>query len=186
MHIVIIISLMLTGHYFYFSSNQQLASDLRVLSIPYIHHQFTCALSFYHFITGPLELEILQENVRIRSIFMPQNTNSTQWQRAELNLTTTGNYNGSLAIVASNQDLGEAQLAPGEDDVFLAVDDIILTYCLPCDYDSLGDVGGIDVDGPERIDVALRVVSTYQYNASSSVCPDETFTFTIESGKHTC
>ena len=100
-----------------------------------------------------------------------------------MNLTATQDFNGTLAIVASNIDFGEAPPAPGEDDVFLAIDGVVLTYCLPCDYDSLGDVGGISVDGPDRIDVALRIVTTYQYNASSSVCPNETFTFTIESGR---
>lgn len=93
-------------------------------------------------------------------------------------------YSGSLIIIASNFDLGEAAPEPGSefDDVFLAVDDIILTLCLPCDYDSLGDVGAINVDGPERIQVSLRLADHYQINASSPVCPNETFAYAIESG----
>lgn len=128
-------------------------------------------------------MEVLQENVGIHSIFMSQNANSTHWQRVQINLTTSDDYFGPLAFVVSNFDFGEAIPEPGQDDIFLAIDDIVLTLCLPCDYDSLGDVGGISVDGPERINVSLRIVDHYQFNASSSVCPNEALTFTIESGK---
>ena len=137
-------------------------------------------------------MEVLQENLATHPVFMssPSTGNETQWQRARLNLNTSDVYSGSLVIIASNFDLGEAAPEPGSetDDVFLAVDDIILTLCLPCDYDSLGDVGAINVDGPERIEVSLRLVDHYQINASSPVCPNETFAYAIESGiraKHT-
>ena len=101
----------------------------------------------------------------------------------QVNLNTSDDQTGALAILVSNFDFGEAPPEAGQDDIFLAVDDVVLTLCLPCDYNSLGDVGGIAVDGPERIDVSLRIVSHYQINASASVCPNETFTYTIESGK---
>ena len=132
--------------------------------------------------------QVLQENLATHSVYMSgQSTtgnNRTQWQVAKLNLTTSDTNSGSLIIIASNFELGEAPPEPGtDDDVFLAIDDIILTLCLPCDYDSLGDVGSISVDGPKRIDISLRLVTQYQFNASSTVCPNETFTFAIESGE---
>lgn len=101
-----------------------------------------------------------------------------------MTFNTSGEYSGALAIVASNSDLGEAAPEPGEANVFLAIDDILLTYCLPCDYDRLGDVGGITVGGAPGggIDVHLRLVDHYQLNASAQVCPNETFTYRIESG----
>jgi hypothetical protein len=133
-------------------------------------------------------VEVLQENFATHSIFIssPSTGNETQWQRAQLDFNTSDIYSGSLVIIASNFDLGEAAPEPGSesDDVFLAIDDIILTLCLPCDYDSLGDVGGINVDGPETIDVSLRLVDHYQFNASSPVCPNETFAYAIESGMY--
>ena len=179
-------SFLIAGHYFYFSSNQQLSTEERVLTYPSNTHQFTCALSFSYYAVGPLELEVLQANLAIHSIFMPSQSmaNQTQWERAHLDFNTSDTYSGSLVIIASNFELGEAAPEPGSDsdDVFLAIDDIILTLCLPCDYDSLGDVGSVIVDGPERIDVSLRLVHQYQFNASSSVCPNETFTYAIESG----
>lgn len=131
-------------------------------------------------------MEVLQENLATHPVFMssPSTGNETQWQRTQLNFNTSDVYSGSLVIIASNFDLGEAAPEPGSevDDVFLAVDDIILTLCLPCDYDSLGDVGAINVDGPERIEVSLRLVAHYQFNASSPVCPNETFAYAIASG----
>ena len=178
---------LITGHYFYFSSNQLLSTEERVLTYPSNTHQFSCSLFFSYYVIGPLELEVLQENFASHPIFMSgqSSSNETQWQRAQLTFNTSDTYSGSLVIIASNFDLGEAAPEPGSDadDVFLAIDDITLTLCLPCDYDSLGDVGSINVNGPERIDVSLRLVDRYQFNASSPVCPNETFAYAIESGK---
>ena len=177
---------LIVGHYFYFSSNQLLSTEERVLTYPSNTHQFTCSLFFSYYLVGPLELEVLQENLATHPVFMSSQStsNETQWQRAQLNFNTSDVYSGSLVIIVSNFDLGEAAPEPGSeaDDVFLAIDDITLTLCLPCDYDSLGDVGSISVDGPENIDVSLRLVDHYQLNASSPVCPNETFAYAIESG----
>ena len=129
---------------------------------------------------------MLQQNLVEHIIFVAQNTNISQarWEIAQVALNTSEEYSGVLAIETSNFDFGEALPDPGEEDVFLAIDDVVLTYCLPCDYDRLGDVGGITVDGvpPDGIDVGLRLVQHYQFNASAEVCPNETFVFTIESG----
>ena len=184
-HIFTVLIISVIGHYFYFSSNQLLSTEERVLTYLSHTHQFSCSLSFSYYIVGPLELEVLQENLATHPVFT-SSLNETGWQRAQLNFNTSDMYSGSLVIIASNFDLGEAAPEPGSetDDVFLAVDDIILTLCLPCDYDSLGDVGSISVDGPERIDVSLRLIDHYPFNASSPVCPNETFAYAIESGIH--
>ena len=127
-------------------------------------------------------MEVLQENLALHSVFVAQAANETRWERAHLTFNTSDDSSGSLIIIVSNFDFGEAAPEPGNNDLILTVDDVVLTLCLPCDYDSLGDVGGITVDGPNRIDVPLRFVEQYQFNASAPACPNETFTFTIESG----
>ena len=173
------------GHYFYLSYDQPLLSEqLRILTIPSIKHKLTCSLSFSYYAVGPVDLTVLQQNLAEHSIFVTQNANVSRWERAQVSVNTSEEFTGALAIVASNFDFGEALPDAGEDDVFLAIDDVVLTYCLPCDYDRLGDVGGITVDGvpDDGIDVGLRLVEHYQFNASAEVCPNETFTFTIESG----
>ena len=82
----------------------------------------------------------------------------------------------------SEFDLGEAILEPDDTELFIALDNITLTFCLPCDYDTLSEPGGIILSTPERIDIQLRQSTRYRFNASASACPNETLVFTIESG----
>ena len=88
----------------------------------------------------------------------------------------------ALYFEVSRFDLGEAPLESDEE-VFLALDNVTLTFCLPCDYDALVEPDAIIVGGPERIDIQLRRLNAYQFNASAPVCPNETLVFTVESGK---
>ena len=89
----------------------------------------------------------------------------------------------SLYLEASAYDLGEAPLESDDQELFLALDNLTLTFCLPCDYDTLTEPGAIIVGGPERVDVQLRTLTTYQFNATTPACPNETLIFSIESGE---
>lgn len=105
---------------------------------------------------------------------------SVSYQYSDVLLSTPVGAS-ALYFEASRFDLGEAPLESDEE-VFLALDNVTLTFCLPCDYDALVEPDAIVVGGPERIDIQLRRLSTYQFNASAPVCPNETLVFTIESG----
>ncbi len=74
-------------------------------------------------------------------------------------------------------------MEPGGYDLFLGLDDISLTFCLPCDYDTLGTPGGLGLVGSNDITIRLRVTSKEVYNGTSSVCPNQPLQYNIESGE---
>jgi len=170
-----------TGHYFYFASNT-LNQPSRILEFP-LHSQI-CGLSFSYYVSGPLELGIIRENLRYHPVYMTQSVNdsaSTMWNRAELNFTIS-EFVGRLFFEVSPFDLGEAAVDPDTYSVFLGIDDVTLVFCLPCDYDSLGVPGGLVLSGPSEFTMRLRLTSQLEYNASSAVCPEEELEYDIESG----
>lgn len=112
---------------------------------------------------------------------------SDPWERVSYhyNTTTTSEYptsGSSLYFEASQFDLGEAPLEVAGQELFLALDNVTLAFCLPCDYDTLVEPGAIVIGGPQRIDLELRRLTSYRFNASTPVCPNETLLFSIESG----
>lgn len=105
---------------------------------------------------------------------------SYQYNSSSLNIPSSGS---SLYFEVSQYDLGEAPLELANVELFLALDNVTLTFCLPCDYNVLVEPGAIIVGGPENIDIQLRRLTTYQFNASTPACPNETLVFNIEAGK---
>ena len=82
-----------------------------------------------------------------------------------------------------------AEFAPGgaveegqDNDLFLGLDGVNLTFCLPCDFDSLSTPGNLVLDAPRNVTVALQASQSFTLNASSPLCPNETRVFEIESG----
>ena len=83
-----------------------------------------------------------------------------------------------------------AEFAPGgaveesqdNNDLFLGLDGVNLTFCLPCDFDSLSTPGNLVLDAPQNVTVALRASHSFTLSASSPLCPNETRVFEIESG----
>lgn len=112
---------------------------------------------------------------------------SNPWESVNYSYNTTSQLvssGSSLYFEASEFDLGEAPQELPNQELFLALDNVTLTFCLPCDYDSLVEPGAIILGGPEMIDLELRRVTSYQFNASTPACPNETLVFTIESGMY--
>ena len=111
--------------------------------------------------------------------------NPSPWESVNYSYNTTlqlPSSGSSLYFEASDFDLGEAPPELANQELFLALDNVTITFCLPCDYDSLVESEAIIVGGPERIDLELRRVTSYQFNASTPACPNETLVFTMESG----
>jgi hypothetical protein len=177
------------GHYVYYYANQSLSVPDQVLLFP--SHQFLCGLSFSYFIAGALDLDIIRENMGVDTVYVSQDSansslGSNPWEsvsyvyNASLVPLSSGR---SLYFEASQYELGEAPLELPNQELFLALDNVSLTFCLPCDYDSLVEPGAIVISGPQRIDLELRRLTSYQFNASAPACPNETLVFNIESGK---
>ena len=111
-------------------------------------------------------------------------SNTSYWRTASFNYTMspTPADLGALVFDVSEYDLGEAAEEGADYDLFLGLDGVNLTFCLPCDFDSLSTPGNLVLDAPQNITVALRASQSFTLNASSPLCPNETHVFGIESG----
>ena len=105
------------------------------------------------------------------------------WQKAYHNITlppVTKIY--PLYFRELVADLGEA--APANEEMFLALDDLNITFCLPCNFDNLSVEGGIILTMPNVIHILITALTnTVVVVANSCICPEATFIYTIESGK---
>ena len=113
---------------------------------------------------------------------LDNSTNSSMWTREELSFNTSKEFDGGLYFEVSPFDLGEAIIEPSGIKLFLGVDDILLTFCLPCDYDQLESPGGLMLEGPTEIKVQLRFTTQIFLNGTSPVCPNEGLLYNIDSG----
>ena len=104
------------------------------------------------------------------------------WQRADLHYPLPMvNRIYPLYFYASLTDIGEAALTNSE--IFFALDDINITFCLPCNFDNLTAEGNIVLNVPNKIPVLIGEITNTSMSATSSICPNATFIYTIESGK---
>ena len=117
--------------------------------------------------------------------FMDPTSNASMWLAASYNYSimnsTFMTSSWQMFFLISAAGIGEAEMQDTMD-IFLALDNVTLTFCLPCDYDGLVEPGAIIVGGPEEIRVVLRQSTTFQFNATSPACPNETLVFMLESG----
>lgn len=139
--------------------------------------------------SGPLDLDLVRENWGVDTVYISSPSPSPPgpvWESVSYRYNASGmlpSSGSSLYFEASRYELGEAPLESDEAELFLALDNVTLTFCLPCDYDTLTEPDAIIVGRPERIDMQLRRLTTYQFNASTPACPNETLVFNIESGE---
>lgn len=177
------------GHYVYYYTNHSLIAPDQLLNFP--SHQFVCGLSFSYIASGPLDLEVIRQNAGIDTVISQTAVNNAtrdglSWESVSYryNITDPGipSSGTSLFLEVSEFDLGEAPLELENTVLFVALDNVTLTFCLPCDYDSLVEPGTVIVGGPQRLDIQLRLSTVYQFNATSPACPNETLVFTIETG----
>ena len=89
----------------------------------------------------------------------------------------------SLKILIEGFELGEAE-EEGDDSLVAAVDNITLTFCLPCDFDILPLPGNLMLTAPTVLNVSLGYVTNFTLSASSPLCPSLPLFFTIEAGEN--
>lgn len=186
----ILLLLFSLGHYVYYYTNHSLTAPDQLLNFP--SHQFVCGLSFSYITSGPLDLEVIRQNAGIDTVISQAAVNNAtqdglSWESVSYRYNTTDpgipSSGTSLFLEVSEFDLGEAPLELENTVLFVALDNVTLTFCLPCDYDSLVEPGTVIVGGPQRLDIQLRLSTVYQFNATSPACPNETLVFTIETGR---
>ena len=175
------------GHYVYYWSNRSLIVAEQVLVFP--SHQYVCALSFSYFSAGPLELDVVRENMGVDTVSLSTSQGSASpgsWEVASyhynISLYEAPSSGSTLYFEVSEFDMGEAPLESDNLQLLLALDNVTLTFCLPCDYDAFMDPESVILGTPDNIEIQLRISSTYDFNASTPACPNETLVFTIQSG----
>ena len=91
-----------------------------------------------------------------------------------------------LRLTVEGYVLGEAEgeaEEEGEGFQVMAVDDITLTFCLPCDFDLLPQPGNLQLTAAPALTVALGNITTLLLSASSPLCPTLPLVFMIEAGE---
>ena len=114
-----------------------------------------------------------------------------RWETTSLNfsLPSTSNFSDldAIAFEVSEFDLGES-VTETPDPIFLALDDVNLTFCLPCDFDSLSAPGNLMLNDPPDFNITLGTTMLIELEASAVVCSNMSLVFGIESGiiMHSC
>ena len=109
---------------------------------------------------------------------------TSMWQQSisfSYNVTAVPADAGELVIQVSEFDLGEAP--PEDSDLFLALDDVNITFCLPCDFDDLTTPGNLLLSSPSEVAITFGEVNQFTLQASSPLCPTLPLVFAIESGE---
>lgn len=127
------------GSYFYFIKSDIL-SETWLLQFPV--QKYVTELSFAYYITGIVGLQVVQLNVATLDINHTYSLDGTgQWERASVSFT---NSDTDYGIVIASRDLegevvGEAAI---DGPSVVALDDIVVTMELPCNYSALSAQGG--------------------------------------------
>lgn len=156
-----------------------------LLSFP--TYQYVCGLSLSYYVSATLDMYVLRVNIG-ETLLPVVHSTTDQWQHwaRQYNVSSIeeGNWDHPLNISTEWAELGEAEQ---EEDLPLvaAVDDITLTFCLPCDFDLLPQPGNLWLDAPPAVNVSLGSVTNFHLNASSPLCPSLPLIFTIDAGEST-
>ena len=124
------------GSYFYFNGTDTLSTETRLLTFP--TQKYLLNISFAYFISSSLELTIIQENVH--HIIIESNQTQIKWEKASYVLAPPA-VTGEVILSVDTFDHGEGQVDPQADPLILGIDDITMTYQIPCDFDLLNQIG---------------------------------------------
>lgn len=175
----------ISGHYYYFYYPR--TYDIYTLGFP--NYQYICGLSFAYAVDGATTLLLRRWNfddidINTTTVAAATPLNATgPWQKAynHITLPPVTKIIYPLYFMALAADMGEAM--PTNQEMFLALDDINITFCLPCNFDHLSADGSIILTVPNVIPVLITALTNVVVVANSSICPNATFVYTIESGE---
>ena len=152
----------------------------QVVILFYPTQKFIANMSFAFYMTGPQTLRISQVDVKTFDIV--SNNQTLTWEQISLQFGTP--YPG-LGIVIESPSLsgGELGEAPVEGSFYLAIDNIIMTYALPCDFSALNIPGNLQISHQSYLDIPLGYVTYVHFTASSTICPNGPFIYVLEYSK---
>ena len=137
------------------------------------------------------ELEVVRFNYDHRTVFRNFSLPPYSWQRVQLNFNTSElTTDDALIFEVSGYDFGEADPeGPEGSFLYIALDDVNITFCLPCDFDLLSEEEPdnlvLHVPSNDVVEVILDEDTSFVLSASSPICTDSKleFVFLIESGE---
>ena len=141
----------------------------------------------------------MQEN--IRHVIIESNQTQIKWEKTSYVLAPPA-VTGGVILSVGTFDLGEGPVDPQAAPLILGIDDITMTYQIPCDYDLLNQIGtesilntlrpccmmcfpgNLVLVAPAPLQqLPLGTVTQLKFNVSSPICPNGSFVFQITSGK---
>lgn len=167
------------GSYFFYKRPEDYLSEVRILQYP--RQKFITSLNFSYYISGVMLLSVLQTNIYNFDI-ISNNTwsenETANWEQVSVQFREP---DPDYGIVIITPDLGmELGEAPALASPTLALDNVILTYTLPCDFDKLAIPGNLELIHESSIDIPLGEVTIVQFNGSSPICPNGPFIYNIK------
>ena len=111
---------------------------------------------------------------------------TSMWEQStsfSYNVTAIPTDAGQLVFQVFDFDPGEAPLEGIGSDLFLALDDANITFCLPCDFDNLSASGNLLLNNPSEFGITFGGVNQFTLQGSSPICPTVPLVFAIDSGE---
>lgn len=134
---------------------------------------------------GPQLLRIVQTDVKgfdIASNYSWNGNVTPSWEQASIQF---GPPDPSYGIIIASPSLsgGEFGEAPIEGTLYIALDNITLTYALPCNFDALNIPENLQISHQPYLDIPLGIVTYVDFIGSSQICSNGPFVYTLENSK---
>ena len=174
-----------TGHYVYMNFTGPVPDNPETL-LTFPTHRYICHISLSYFTSSSSSLELSVLRFNIGREFAPLSTEPQwNWWDTEFDLSeeSSGDYPLKILIEGVGME-GEAEEVGGGGELQVAaVDNITLSFCLPCDFDLLAEPGNLLLSAPSALNISLGRVSNFSLSASSPLCPSLPLIFSIETGE---
>lgn len=151
--------------------------------------RYVCGLSFYYFRSGPVDIDVLRENIAVDMVYSDDTWNgnvtagAAEWKSVSFSYNTSLDLNwGAIVFEISESDFGEAVREMTEETLFFGLDGLNLTFCLPCDFDQLSESNNLVLSAPPTINITLGLVTEIALEGESVLCPNSLLVFGIETG----
>lgn len=126
-----------------------------------------------------LELSVLRFNSD-RTLLPPSSETQWSWWNTSFNISDSDSP--IMILIEGVGGGGEAEEEEEEVQV-AAVDNITLTFCLPCDFGLLPQSGNLILSAPSFVNMTLGRVTNFSLSVSSPLCPSLPLVINIDAGK---
>lgn len=151
--------------------------------------QYICSLSLAYYTSDPAMLSIVRTNLGPEDIMVyPSQDGASEWQHlsVQYNVSDLPEEDKAYPLKLRGQSSNSSGFGEAEEvssPLVMAVDDVTVTFCLPCDFDLLPQPGNLNITTPTVLNVSLGVMSELVLSTASPLCPTLPLFFQIEAGE---